>query len=412
MRLTKQSKLLINFVEEVIKNGCISDVKLTNRTIRILNEIYKWLDDGYKYVEQIPSFNASVSGINRVSQIPKPSTFPLDAFTDDIMTHINKNSVAKIVYKFNLFGRQIEIIFVTENGVHKEMVKKYNTYVVNLLVWLHIINHNSRNNCADKLTIFIYHTSLLKMLPKSNDIVLNENNVNTAFTRTCPKNSEIVVFRKEEWFKVFIHETFHNFGLDFSDMDLTECKRIISNVFPVSSNMNIYEAYAEFWARTMNAGFVSYNMNKGTFLQNMIRIMNIERVFSFFQMAKVLNFMGLTYKNLYEKTKKSDQLRQSFYKEDSNVLAYYVITTILMNSYPDFLSWCDTHNNDNNNKSESKSLFDFTKNDDTIESFCDFIVNKYHTKTMTNGALCFEDELTKSNSYLNKTLRMTSYEIE
>jgi hypothetical protein len=125
--------------------------------------------------------------------------------------------------------------------------------------------------------------------------------------------------------------------------------------------------------------------------------------------------MGLTYKNLYEKTKRSDQLRQSFYKEDSNVLAYYVITTILMNSYPDFLSWCDIHNNDKTktkSKSESKSLFDFTKNGDTIESFCDFIVNKYHTKTMTNGALCFEDELTKSNSYLNKTLRMTSYEIE
>jgi L-rhamnose isomerase len=67
--------------------------------------------------------------------------------------------------------------------------------------------------------IYIYHTSLLKILPNTNVDILNENNVNTAFTRTCPSNSEIVVFRKEEWFKVFIHETFHSFGIDFASMN-------------------------------------------------------------------------------------------------------------------------------------------------------------------------------------------------
>ena len=73
------------------------------------------------------------------------------------------------------------------------------------------------------------------MLPSTNIEILNSSHVNTAFTRTCPKKSEIVVFRKEEWFKVFIHESFHNFGLDFSDMNNAECTSRILDIFPVNS---------------------------------------------------------------------------------------------------------------------------------------------------------------------------------
>ena len=133
--------------------------------------------------------------------------------------------------------------------------------------------------------MYIYHTSLLKMLPSTNIEILNETHVNTAFTRTCPKDSEIVVFRKEEWFKVFIHETFHNFGLDFSDMELTTCNTKILSIFPVNSDVNLYEAYTEFWARLMNVLFCSYiNMkNKNDvdeFLTNAEFFMNFERIFS------------------------------------------------------------------------------------------------------------------------------------
>ena len=86
-----------------------------------------------------------------------------------------------------------------------------------MLVWLTIISKISSPNCSKELNIFVYFTSLKKELPESQHMILQANNVNTAFTTTCPVNSDIVIFRQEEWFKVFIHETFHNFALDFSD---------------------------------------------------------------------------------------------------------------------------------------------------------------------------------------------------
>ena len=50
--------------------------------------------------------------------------------------------------------------------------------------------------------------------------VLEPININGGVSNVCVKNSlsEIVIFRREEWFKVLIHETFHNYGLDFSDL--------------------------------------------------------------------------------------------------------------------------------------------------------------------------------------------------
>ena len=36
----------------------------------------------------------------------------------------------------------------------------------------------------------------------------------------CIKSGLIVLFRREEWFKVFIHECLHSFGMEFSGMNL------------------------------------------------------------------------------------------------------------------------------------------------------------------------------------------------
>ena len=76
------------------------------------------------------------------------------------------------------------------------------------------------------MVVFIYSTELTKNLPNSNIDILDQIHVNTAFTYSCIEQSnEIVIFRKEEWLKVLIHESFHNFGLDFSDMNTSECNK-------------------------------------------------------------------------------------------------------------------------------------------------------------------------------------------
>jgi hypothetical protein len=285
-----------------------------------------------------------------------------------------------------------------------------------MLVWLYIVDMYSSKKCASQLKIFVYHTSLLKNLPGSNIEILNENNVNTAFTRTCPIDSEIVVFRKEEWFKVFMHETFHNFGLDFSGMNLTSCNEKILEIFPVNSEVNLFESYTEFWARIMNALFCSFiNMKDKNdvdeFLTNSEFFINFERIFAFFQMVKVLEFMSLTYKDLYKKTGMSQNMRKTLYKEDTNVLSYYVVTLVLLNSYQDFLSWCNTNN---------IAILNFKKTTKNLDEFCKFIEKKYKTKNMLEGVECTEKLLhrvkrstrkQKDILYLLNNLRMTICEM-
>jgi hypothetical protein len=245
-------------------------------------------------------------------------------------------------------------------------------------MWIYILSSYASKKCSNSLAVYLYFTSLEKSLPSSNIEVLNELNVNTAFTTTCPVNSEIVVFRKEEWFKVFIHETFHNFGLDFSDMNNSNAHKCILDIFKVESNVNLYESYTEFWAEIMNALFCSFYILKNKrdinqFLSNSEFFINFERTYSYFQLVKALDFMGLTYKDLFSNVERSKVLRENMYKEKTNVLSYYVIKAVLMNNYQGFLFWCKTNN---------PSLIQFEKTNKNQIDYCDFIKNNYKTASM------------------------------
>ena len=419
MKLTKESKKLMSFFAN---NNCLLPFKQTKKTNTLLKQIYNNITDGVSYIQSLktkngPSFyKLKITHITNINQIPKPTTFPPNAFPTEIRKHIDEYSLSLITYSFHLFDRNINILFLMENGNPEHHLKIYNNYVDYMLVWLYIVNKYASRSCSTELKIYIYHTSLLKILPSSNINILNENNINTAFTRTCPKDSEIVVFRKEEWFKAFIHETFHNFGLDFSDMNLSACNSRILTIFKVNSEVNLFEAYTEFWARLMNSLFCSYiNMKHKNdiqeFLTNSVYFINFERTFAFFQMVKVLHFMDITYKDLYDKNIQSENIRKTMYKEETSVLSYYIITLILFNNYQDFLSWCNTNNT---------SLLQFKKTIQNLNHFCNFIETKYKTRSMIDGIDCTEYLLFNINktakkqrelSYLINNLRMTICEL-
>ncbi len=403
MKLTKESYSLLHFFS---KHNCIVPLKQTNKTNKIFTSLFQQLNQSFQYIEQI-QFRHKI-----INTIPKPRTFQSDSFDHNIIEHIDKYCRYCIEYNVNVIDKNIRICFVTESKPTN--IQKYHLYVQNMLVWIHIINQYNINHCSNNLCVFIYQTRLLKKIPTSDDIILNEFHVNTAFTRTCPADSEIVIFRKEEWFKVFIHETFHNFGLDFSGMNIQSIKNKILSLFPIDSIASIYEAYAEFWARIINISFCSYHniTDKNSisdFLTNMEFFINYERIYSFFQMTKILQFMNMEYHDLYERNKNS-VLRRQNYKEKTNVLAYYIITTILINNYQEFIQWCVLNND---------YFFYFKKNTKNLQKFYTFIEQKYKTPNLLNNAKCthhliqqLHSKYKKKLSFLLDNLRMTICELE
>jgi hypothetical protein len=167
--------------------------------------------------------------------------------------------------------------------------------------------------------------------------------------------SEIVLFRNEEWFKVFIHETFHMLGLDFAGMpNLDAARATVRDVFPVKSDMNLYETYTETWASIINACFCSYLCfgnrisnqfaDKASFVNAVELLLGFEAAWRIFQMHKVLRFMGVTYSDLHSTSAKAVLARTHLYRENTNIFAYYVLTAVLLVNYGDFLEWCDNNN--------------------------------------------------------------------
>ena len=427
MKLTNKSKQFLSFFTN---NKYIHHIKNTPTTNNILLKIYYDILNAYKFLQSIKKNNAyeyQITKIENSLEITKPKNFNYNSFPQVIREHIDELSFSEISYTFSLFNRSVKVIFIVEDPNIELKIKTYNKYVDSIIMWLYVLNLYSSKQCANSLVIYFYFTSLEKKLPESNIHILDEKHVNTAFTTTCPKDSEIVIFRREEWFKVFIHETFHNFGLDFSDMNNNDCHAHLLSIFKVNSFVNSYEAYTEFWAETINALFCSFyslkekgrekggSNNEKQFLSNAEFFINFERCYSFFQLVKVLDFMGLSYEDLYLNKPENRLLRETLYKEKTNVLSYYVIKTVMMNNYPSFLLWCNKNN---------LALIAFKKTIANQKSFCEFIEKNYKSSSMLeniDNSELFLEQLKKNKNkavmnekmkhFLLTNLRMTICEL-
>lgn len=410
MRLTKNSQELLSFFMNNEKTCIQSTLKQTKNTKSILEELYHEMMEANKYLINMKKngdlfHEVKVQRISSVSQIIKPKSFNANSFPDGIIRHIDETSLTSLSYTFSLLKRKVDIHFILEDPNEKVMIEKYNRYVDSIILWLFILNEHASKECVNALTVYLYFTSLEKQLPNSNLDILDRAHINTAFTTSCPKDSEIVLFREEEWFKVFIHETFHNFGLDFSDMNTDYCNEQMLSIFKVEvEDVRLYEAYCEFWAELMNALFCSYYALKDkkdlkTFLKYSSYFINFERNYSFFQLVKALHFMNLNYTNLFSPSSKDQMLRSTLYKERTCVLSYYIIKTVLLNNYEGFLLFCHQNN---------ISLLQFKKTSKNLDNFCHFIKSHYDSKSMLQNVQsaeeCYHDIRKKKNKINNKKI--------
>ena len=410
MNLSKNSKEMMLFFS---KHKHINYSRQTKTTKNMLKDLYMDILEAYNYVKTNPVNKPSIKNIISASQITKPKNFNKTSFPEFIINYIDNTMTTELSYTFSLYERNITVYFVLETGYVVKDLELYNKYIELIILWLYIANIYGSNQCAKTMKIYFYLTSLEKHLPSSNINILNEIHVNTAFTTTCPKDSEIVVFRKEEWFKVLIHESFHNFGLDFSVMDDNMVDDCILNIFKVKSEVNAYEAYTEFWAEIMNSLIcVFYEMTHkddvDDFLSKTETVINYERTYSLFQLVKTLDFMGLTYTDLYSNAKNSIILRERLYKEETCVLSYYIIKGLILNNYQGFLGWCNSNN---------ATLLDFKKTIDNQVKFCKFIERNYKTSSMMVGiheTQTFLSKLKKKKDIGNNilsTMRMSICEL-
>jgi hypothetical protein len=258
-------------------------------------------------------------------------------------------------------------------------------------------------------------TTLKKILP-SQSKQINQEHANSGFTITCNSTSEIHIFRDEEWFKVLLHETFHNLGLDFSGIENKPINECIYNIFPMKTEGKYFETYCEMWAEIINVMFVSFVSSKNKKIENLItktsELLNIEREFSMFQCVKILYFFGMTYTDLYEKTPNAIHARMYKYKESTPIFSYFILKSIMMFYVDDYVEWCAGHNHWSLN-------FDKKQKSNNLIEYCGFIREHYNNVDFLYNIDTIEKRVFKNKSTskrvsndIMQTLRMTVFEIQ
>lgn len=249
--------------------------------------------------------------------------------------------VKQFMCKSKISNRDVEIRF----GISAEsepIMEKLAAYVHCILAVLYFCGKYSKRHCSRTLQVIIILLDDAKMLPETAVSTIGALHVNSGFSSVCQTDNEIVVYRAEEWFKVFIHESFHAFGLE-GILYLTQASAGVRKLYSVDSAMSLGEAYVETWARVINASVASFvrSQDFNEFFDMLCFSLMVEARFSALQATKALNFMGIDYDTICEP---GNHVARLMYKEETNVFSYYVLSCILMCNIGAFLKLCARNN--------------------------------------------------------------------
>ena len=289
--------------------------------------------------------------------------------------------------------------------------QKLNSIIRRIYMWLIIADFFAQDKCSQTLNIFLSLIPEKKQLPQIDSDNLDRVHVNTAYTFACKQNNVIHIFRDEEWFKVFIHETFHSFGLDFAEFNHNSTNKQILSIFNVVADVRIFETYCEIWAEICNNMFIiffstKWNDNQEKWLDQCMKklstMIHNEKIFSIFQSSKILSHFHMKYDDLLSNT--HDNLPNPNYKDKTHVLSYYIIKSIFMYNIDLYIRECININGFtiNFNKEQSKI-------NNNMKRYCNLVKKLHNDSTFMENMNKLIENVPDS---IHNTLRMSVYEMK
>tara|TARA_B100000900_G_scaffold126708_2_gene107026 strand:- start:13120 stop:14388 length:1269 start_codon:yes stop_codon:yes gene_type:complete len=418
MSLTKKSeKLIKHFIDDFDKYCVKKTADAQKSTDTVLKLVYRDIRHSVNYMRLVKKNNLLLTDVKKINgslnKLPKSNLMDSSFMPGNIKDKILYNILGYMKGTITLSSIKINIYW----GIFKEsdFNKLYNikNNILEVIKMIKFCTLNKNIKTVNTLDIYLYLTNEEKKLPNNKVYTLGPNNCNSAVTYACASAGKILIYRKEEWKKVLIHELFHSLCLDFALSNYNSLKSNVKKIFDVDSDYEITEAYSEYWATILNSCFISYDLldNENDVEEFILFVefcIQLERIFSLFQMIKILHYMGLNYSSLYKTDSTSVRYRKLLYKEDTNVLCYYVIKTIMLFFNDDFLKWC-LHNN--------SLVIKFDKTQQNFTNLYKFIEDKYNKRTFLNAissmTLFYSKKVgpyhkrTKKSDYLLTTSKMT-----
>ena len=270
-------------------------------------------------------------------------------YTDsNVITYIsnNINNCKMISYENIIHNKKFVLEFVIYDKIN---IKNLDNIVKNMLVFLQILIkisknlNNEINNCSNHgISIIFFLTPFVKKLTltkvnnqDTNKEILGPNNANSGFTYTCLSSGSIFIYRKQDFFKVFVHESIHGYGIDkalHSNFNKNENYNKFLKLFAFDHKNNydvgINEAVTEFWTSLLYLCINSYQESKNLskFIYNFERLYKIELVHALYQISKVLHYNNLTYNSFINNSNSS-------YRENTHIFSYFIVKTLMLINY-------------------------------------------------------------------------------
>jgi len=327
--------------------------------------------------------------------LPKGELY--NSIPQEIRTFLETTPSITKIYEFPINKRNIRLVMVypTRKKIDPAF---FQDALHKIFVWLSVADQfATQHHHSTTMNLHLYFTDHKKSLPKMGELI-SPIHANTAFTTYGQETTHMSLYRKEEWFKVFIHETFHSLGLDFINQPSIAQK--MRDLFRINVDIQVHESYTETMATILHTLFVVYRPGKPfhAVLLHFQEAGDCERAFSMFQCVKVLDHIGYTYQ---------DWVLQGSpkYHEETNVISYYLIKSVLLFHWNEFMEWCIKNNT---------TALDFPKRAAGYNSYIGFIRDHYQSPAfldvMSKMTVWYRKHITHMPDEFKNTLRMTVVE--
>jgi hypothetical protein len=421
------TKTILSFLKTHFPNHFSS--KLSNASREKIGSLFQEIHDARQKWNTDKKNIMNMKNVSR--EIIKPVSEKYNYIPSEIREKIEQDCANQTHYSYSFIiqSRNFIIHFVCANKInHTHILQK----LERIYIWFLIAcKQNPNIECSKNIHIYLYCIDLPKELPWPNnrekiDII----HANTAFTTGCQTSTDIVIFREEEWFKVLMHESFHNLGLDFIGFSSSDMKVLddrLREMFHIEeiTDIRLYETYCETWAEILNILFIVYytNMNKKNHTYKNMKLsrktiknkkinksvqmmkqfrqqMIYESIFSCFQCAKIMNYHQIHYADFIQ----PNQNISRPYQENTQSFSYYILKSILLFNYTSFLDF---------SIDQSDQIMKFHLTLKNGNKYVDLIQQNYQDSVYMEQVSKMEQwlETHPDKTIITRTLRMTLFEI-
>ena len=348
------TKILHNFYKDLFKTNKDLDLQLTleKNNNSISNKFLIYIYTLYNAKQQIIStLNIAKSRTqeenkliinNKISSIVNKHLKSSAYIDSELINFILTNSKCKIVtYKNIINGKTYMFDFIIYNN--EISITNLDLIVEKMLLVLQLIIAISRNETRNGQHVTFFLTPFQKKLNLNNNAILGAKNVNSGFTYPYLVNGVTFIYRKEEFFKVFIHESIHYYGIDkalHKQLNSNINYKKFINLFNIGTEyiakIGINEGLTEYWTFIIYLTALSFkkSITLANFIYEFERLYKLELLHIIFQVVKILNYNKLTYSQFLANSSANSSNK---YKETSHIFSYYIVKTLLVYNHENML---------------------------------------------------------------------------